>query len=101
MITKEEVEKLANLSRLKLSSEEVVRMQTDMGAILAYVDKLKTAVGKDTGSVMSVNRNIMREDADAHASGEFTDRLIALSPRHESTKEGKFIQVKKILGGSQ
>jgi hypothetical protein len=43
----------------------------------------------------------LREDANAHASGAFTDKLINLAPKNETTKDGKFVKVKKILGGSQ
>mgnify|MGYP000219586584 CR=1 FL=1 len=97
MITREEVIKLANLSRFKLSDEEVTMMQTDMTAILAYVDKLKTAVGKETGPIMSVNRNVMREDASPHAGDLYTDKLIKAAPK----SEGRLLKVKKILGSSQ
>ncbi|HVT74874.1 MAG TPA: Asp-tRNA(Asn)/Glu-tRNA(Gln) amidotransferase subunit GatC [Candidatus Paceibacterota bacterium] len=101
MISREDIVKLAGLSRLKLSEDEIVRMQGEMTSILAYVDKLKTASGAGTDPVISANKNVMREDADPHHSGEFTDKLIALAPKHETTKEGKFVKVKKILGGSQ
>lgn len=100
MITREEVVKLANLSRLKLSEEEIAKMQKDMTSILAYVDKLKRARGVEHGPVMSVNRNVMREDATSRVGGEFTDRLIALAPKHEVNKDGKYVKVKKILGSS-
>lgn len=101
MISREEIVKLANLSRLKLSEAEVAKMQTDMTAILAYVDKLKEAKGVEHGPVMSVNKNVMREDANPHEGGIFTDRLIKLAPKNAENKDGKFVQVKKILGGSQ
>ena len=97
MITRDEIVKLAQLSRLKLSEEEIVRMQGEMSSILAYVDTLKTAAGAETGPVMSINKNVMRADENPHAGGEFTDRLIALAPRNETTAEGKFVKVKKIL----
>ena len=98
MITRDEIVKLASLSRLKLTDAEIEKMQADMGAILAYVDKLKTAAGSETGPVMSVNKNVMREDKNAHKGGEFTDKLIALAPKSQTTKDGKFVKVKKILG---
>ncbi|HEU5114831.1 MAG TPA: Asp-tRNA(Asn)/Glu-tRNA(Gln) amidotransferase subunit GatC [Candidatus Paceibacterota bacterium] len=101
MISRDEIIKLAALSRLKLSEDEISRMQGDMTSILAYVDKLKAAEGAEFGPVMSVNRNVMREDANPHESGTFTDALIALSPKHQATEEGKFVKVKKILGSSQ
>jgi aspartyl-tRNA(Asn)/glutamyl-tRNA(Gln) amidotransferase subunit C len=101
MITREEVLKLAALSRLKLSEEEVAKMQADMGSILAYVDTLKSAPTAETGPALSTNRNVLRDDANAHEGGIFTDRLIALAPKKEKTAEGRFVKVKKILGGSQ
>ncbi|HEY0907946.1 MAG TPA: Asp-tRNA(Asn)/Glu-tRNA(Gln) amidotransferase subunit GatC [Candidatus Paceibacterota bacterium] len=96
MITREEIIKLATLSRLKLSEDEITHMQKDMGAILAYVDKLKSAPIAENGPIMSVNKNVMREDANPHAGGAFTKKLIDLAPK----KEGTLFKVKKILGGS-
>ena len=96
MITREEIVKLATLSRLKLSDEEITHMQQDMGAILAYVDKLKSAPVSETGPMISVNKNVLREDANAHVGGVFTKKLIDLAPK----KEGNYFKVKKILGGS-
>ncbi len=96
MITRDEIVKLANLSRLKLSEEEIAHMQKDMGAILAYVDKLKEAPIAESGPIMSVNKNVLREDANPHAGGAFTQKLIDLAPK----KEGTLFKVKKILGGS-
>ncbi|MEK7163441.1 MAG: Asp-tRNA(Asn)/Glu-tRNA(Gln) amidotransferase subunit GatC [Patescibacteria group bacterium] len=97
MISRAEIEKLADLSRLKLSDEEITKMQGEMSAILAYVDKLKKVTDKEfageNGSVMSVNKNVMREDTDPHESGVYTDKLIKSAPR----SEGGFVKVKKIL----
>jgi len=101
MISREDIVKLANLSRLKLSEEEILRMQGEMTAILTYVDKLKTVTGSESGPVMSVNRNVLRPDENPHEGGVFTDDLISLAPRSEITEDGKYIKVKKILGGSQ
>ena len=101
MITREEVIKLASLSRLKLSEEEIAKMQSDMTSILAYVDKLKSAKGVEHGPVMSANKNVLREDANPHEGGAYTDKLVSLAPKHEENPDGKFVKVKKILGGSQ
>ncbi len=104
MISRDEIVKLASLSRLQLSEEEIVRMQGEMTAILAYVDKLKSAPvapGAMGAPVMSMNKNVLREDANAHEPDIFTDKLIGLAPKKEETKDGKFVKVKKILGGSQ
>ncbi len=101
MITREEVVKLAALSRLNLTDDEITRMQKDMGNILAYVDKLKSAKGVEHGPVMSVNKNVFREDANPHAGNLHTEELINLAPKHDKNKDGLYVKVKKILGGSQ
>ncbi len=101
MITRQDIDKLAALSRLKLSDEEATRMQGEMTSILAYVDKLKSAAGSETGPVMSANKNVLRDDANAHEGGIYTEKLMALVPRKEKTAEGWYLKVKKILGGSQ
>lgn len=97
MISRAEIEKLADLSRLKLSDEEITKMQSEMSAILAYVDKLKKATGGEfaggTVPVMPANKNVMREDIDPHESGVYTDKLIKSAPRHDD----QYIKVKKIL----
>jgi aspartyl-tRNA(Asn)/glutamyl-tRNA(Gln) amidotransferase subunit C len=97
MISREEIVKLANLSRLKLSDEEITKMQGDMTSILAYVDKLKSVSGGESGPVMSVNKNVFRDDAISHEPGIYTEKLIKAAPK---TEKG-FVKVKKILGGSQ
>lgn len=93
MITREDVEKLATLSRLKLSEDEIARFQGEMSSILAYVDKLKAVTGPESGPVMSVNRNVLREDANPNESGIYTRRLVDLAPDHQ----GDHVKVKKIL----
>lgn len=75
-------------------------MEGEMASILAYVDKLKAATGAEAAPVMSVNKNVMREDVNPHEGGAYTEKLINLAPRKGETSEGKFVKVKKILGSS-
>jgi Asp-tRNA(Asn)/Glu-tRNA(Gln) amidotransferase C subunit len=77
------------------------RMEGDMAAILGYVDKLKAATGSEAGPVMSVNKNVLREDANPHEGGAYTEKLINLAPKKEINADGSFVKVKKILGSSQ
>jgi aspartyl-tRNA(Asn)/glutamyl-tRNA(Gln) amidotransferase subunit C len=93
MITKEDVQKLATLSRLKLSEEEMSRFQGEMSSILAYVDKLKEVTGSESGPVMSVNKNVLREDANPNEGGAYTRALVDGAPQHL----GDLVKVKKIL----
>lgn len=97
MISHDEIKKLAALSRLELSEEEIVQMQGDMDAILAYVDKLKNAPSKGAGPAMLQNINVMREDINPHKGGINTEKLIKAAPSHTA----EHVKVKKILGQSQ
>ena len=94
MLTRQDIEKLATLSRLKLSEDEIARFQGEMSSILSYVDKLQAVTGSgDSGPVMSVNRNVLREDSNPNEGGAYTRKLVDLAPRHE----GDYVKVKKIL----
>jgi aspartyl/glutamyl-tRNA(Asn/Gln) amidotransferase C subunit len=94
MITRADIDKLATLSRLKLSDEEKALMEKDIANILAYVDTLKTApMGGASGPIMTENRNVMREDSNPNESGKNTKKLVSLAPK----SQGDHVKVKKIL----
>ena len=64
MISREDVEHVARLSRLALSEAEAERMREQLNGILAYIDKLR---GIDTTGVEPTSHavpqlNVMRED---------------------------------------
>jgi aspartyl-tRNA(Asn)/glutamyl-tRNA(Gln) amidotransferase subunit C len=63
-ITRAEVEDVARLARLLLSSDEAERMRRELDAILVYIDKLRDL---DTTDVPPTSHavpltNVMRED---------------------------------------
>jgi aspartyl-tRNA(Asn)/glutamyl-tRNA(Gln) amidotransferase subunit C len=97
MITREEVDKLANLARLDITDSEKDKLQRDLESILDYVNLLNEvqvpdeAEGFDTALV----RNVMRSDDNAYESRTYTDKLVAEFP----ARSGNFLKVKQILGG--
>lgn len=93
IITSEEVKNLAALSRIKLSDEETESLRGDMGAILYYVADINTLAFEDISSDEHARRNVFRNDDEVNASGEYTEKLLALSP----DRDGQYIKVKKIL----
>ena len=113
MITKADIEKLAKLSRLKLTEDEKEKYAKDMENILAYVkqiDEISTVAAESaSGSLVrfakttrsplalsaatGIPMSVMREDDKPHESGIFTDELIKLAPRSEKNR----VKVKKIL----
>jgi aspartyl-tRNA(Asn)/glutamyl-tRNA(Gln) amidotransferase subunit C len=94
-ITKDEIEKLAELSRLALSEEEKERMRGEFDSILEYIaviQKISASVTERTPSIVA-QVNVMREDAHPHESGIYTEALLSAAPK----REGDYIRVKKIL----
>jgi len=64
MIEKEEVEKISNLARIKLTKEEIILMQKDLSNILDYFNLLKEVDVSNVSpfSFSYLNSNILRED---------------------------------------
>lgn len=95
MIEIKDIEKLAELSRVKISSSEKEAFLKDIGSVLEYVDQIKKVAGEsiDILSLNDTKINIFREDENCHKTGEFTEALIDSAPK----KEDGYIKVKKIL----
>ncbi len=93
MITKTDIEKLAKLSRLKLTDAEKEKYAKDMDNILAYIAQINAVASKEIKPEAGAVRNVMREDDAPHESGIFTDALLKLAPKSENGR----VKVKKIL----
>ena len=94
MISKEEVEHIAKLARLELTSSEVEKMQKDLSAILDYFALLKKAPKLDIAVEEARNGlEAMRADEVKERDDILTEKIIELSP---DKKDGYF-KVKTIL----
>lgn len=92
MISREDVQKLANLSRIQMTSEEETAFATEIDSILGYVAQV-TQLPAGIESELSSVRNIFRADENPHESGLYTDAIVAQMP----SKEGNSLKVKKII----
>ena len=93
-ITKEEVLKLARLSRLKLSDDEVEKYQHELDTIFEYVQQLASV---DTTNLEPTNQvtglvNVFRADTVVGYSAK-PDELLQATPNHE----GRYIKVKRMI----
>ena len=95
MITADNVKKLADLARVALSDEDVATLQKDITSILSYVDTIQKVSLPEipSSSAYLAIENVMREDANPHESGVYTEELLSQAPR----RQGNYIKVKKIL----
>jgi len=92
-ISKDDVEKVASLSRLALSETEINEMQKDMTAILDFVDqinKVNTDGIEPTAHVLDIN-NISREDISEDSMDR--EEILKLAPEQADG----FIVVPRVI----
>ncbi|MCX8131644.1 MAG: Asp-tRNA(Asn)/Glu-tRNA(Gln) amidotransferase subunit GatC [Clostridia bacterium] len=82
-ITRETIEHVANLARLNLSEQEKEKLTSEMGNIIAYVDKLNEL---DTGSIQPTShvlpvKNVFREDKTEKSYDR--EKILANAPSQE------------------
>ncbi len=98
-ITSSDVQKLADLSRVKLKEGEGERYAKEIGNILKYVDQIQEVTeGADTSSSNKnpndfPHRNILRDDVPDVLINPSPEKLIEATPEHEDG----LVKVKKIL----
>ena len=93
MISREDVEHVARLSRLALSEAEAERMREQLSGILAYIDTLR---GLDTAGVEPTSHavplvNVMRDDDTRPCLPP--DAALANAP----DRSGEFFRVPRII----
>lgn len=93
MIKKEEIEKLAELSRIAITDTQIESFRTDIESILGYISEIQKAKGEGCDMSKGLIKNVMREDTNPHGSGQYTEKLVKAMPK---TEKG-YLKVKKIL----
>ena len=93
MISRQDVEDVARLSRLALTDAELERMREQLSGILAYIDKLRAL---DTASVEPTSHavplvNVMRDDETRPCLSQ--DEALANAPE----RSGEYARVPKII----
>ena len=92
MITKEDIQNLAELARIEISEGEAESLTSEIDSILEYVSKIKEISGSSTNDVPLL-RNVMRDDVVTHEANEYTEDILNLAP----SREKNYLKVKKIL----
>ena len=96
MITTKELEKLAELARIRLTEEDKGSLVKEFDSILGYIDQLKKVeVSMDAEGRVGAVRNVARPDVVVSTTAEDRERLLDESP----DRVQDFVAVKKILGG--
>ena len=96
MITKKEVEHVANLARLGLNEREKEKLSRELGVILDYFEKLKEVDTKGvepTAQVAGLVNVFRDDDRPQEVDMEKIKKLIGQAPE----REGNFVRTKTIL----
>lgn len=96
MISKEEIQNLATLARLKLDESEIASLQKDVSNILGYVGQVSAVNAVTKGPSVSVLHNRMREDTLRQAGDPLFGKEDALRKQFP-TREGDYNVVRKII----
>ena len=88
-----DVARLGELARLELSSEEVQKLEQEVGGILAYVSQLGNVRTTEGVADLWGRTNVWRTDGTPHEAGIYTKDLLAAAPAVERGR----VAVKKIL----
>ena len=94
-MTLEEIKKLAELSRIEMTEEEMLAMAGDFEPILKYVGQVQNASNLSVTSSAEDNilLNVTREDVSTNEPNSYSDKIIKEMPE---TQDG-FLKVKQIL----
>lgn len=95
MLSEKEVERIAQLARLRLTPQELKRYQKDLSLILDYIGQLKKAdvEGVSPTSHSVAVENVMRKDEFHMAESVRAHKLVEAAP----LQEDGYIKVKAIL----
>ena len=95
MLSKKEVKHIAQLSRIKLSEEEVKKYQQQLSVILDYFKEIQKVETKNILPMANTSgiKNVFRQDKPILESGERRKKLIEAAP----SKEKNFIKVKEVF----
>ena len=93
LLTKEEVQKIAQLCKIQLTEQEIEKFQKELSVVLEYASELQKV---NTDSVEPISQvtgleNVLREDVSRQS--EYRDAIIANFPDHKDT----FLKIKNIL----
>lgn len=93
-LSKEEVQKVAQLARIELTDEEVEKFSTQLSDVLSYVEQLQavdTDGVEETAQVTGLE-NVLREDA-VVKDHEEQEAAIAQAPEHVAN----MVKVKSVF----
>lgn len=95
-MNREDIAHLGTLSRIELSEAELQKLEGELSSIVSYVSAISEIASEDVEPQVGVRYNIFRKDEVTNTPDEYTADLLAEMP----ATDGRYMKVKKILGGT-
>ena len=94
-LTKQEIEHIANLARLKLTDKEIKKYGDQLSGVLSYIDQLKEVNTDDVEPTAQVTglTNVLRDDKVRVWDKEETKEALEQAPEFEDNQ----VKVKRVL----
>jgi aspartyl-tRNA(Asn)/glutamyl-tRNA(Gln) amidotransferase subunit C len=95
----EDIAHLGKLARIELSEAELQKLEGELSSIVSYVSVISDIASDDVDMTpqLGARHNIFRADEVTNEPNEYTADLLAQMPR----SEGRYMKVKKIIGGTE
>jgi aspartyl-tRNA(Asn)/glutamyl-tRNA(Gln) amidotransferase subunit C len=87
------VRRIAHLSRIAVQDEEVAHLQSELNAILDFVEELRGVDVEGVEPMTSVMPMQLKKREDQVTDGFIADEIVANAPRHED----HFFAVPKVV----
>ena len=87
------VRRIAHLSRIAVEDEEVAHLQSELNAILAFVEQLRGVDVENVEPMTSVMPMEMKKRPDVVTDGEIADEVVANAPQTQD----HFFLVPKVV----
>ena len=87
------VRRIARLARIRLADEDVAQLQTELGAILGWIEQLNEVDVSGVDPLASVGSATLALREDAVTDGEQTEAVLANAP----ARSGSFYTVPKVV----
>lgn len=95
---REDIAHLGTLARIELSEAELEKLPAELSSIVSYVSVISDIASEDADMTpkLGARHNIFRADEVTNKADEYTADLLAEMPQ----SDGRYMKVKKILGGT-
>lgn len=96
---KEDIAHLGTLARIELSEAELQKLEGELSSIVSYVSVISD-IASDAAEMtpkLGARHNVFKADEVTNQADGYTADLLAEMP----ATEGRYMKVKKILGGTE